>query len=251
METVSRALKLLKLIAEKPMRVHEVAEKLGVHKSSASRLISALYKENFIRQNSNQQYELGFAVFELAHVMNSSLDLRVAAAQYLKNLNSKTNETIHLAVLDCGEVVYLDKKDSTRLVRMFSQIGKRAQPYCTGVGKALLAFLDQDELKKVLDSISFNRYTERTITARENLLTELHEIRKTGIAWDRGEHEPDIYCIAAPIFGFNQKVIASISISIMIKYSSIDELCRFDKDLLEAAASLSRDMGYAAQYPPL
>lgn len=251
METVSRALKLLKYIANQPMRVQEVADKLSVHKSTASRLISTLHKENFIRQNSNQQYELGFAVFELAHMLNDSLDLRLAAAQYLKNLNLKTNETIHLAVLDSGEVVYLDKKDSTRLVRMFSRVGKRAQPYCTGVGKALLAFLGEDELKKALNGISFKRFTERTIVTRDGLLKELAEIRRTGVAWDRGEHEPDIYCIAAPVFGFNHKVIASISISIMIKYTSIEDLSNFEKDLLEAAAFLSRDMGYVAEYPSL
>lgn len=250
METVTRALKLLKLISEQPMRVHEVAEKLEVHKSTASRLISTLHKENFIRQNTNQQYELGFAVFEMAHLMNNNLDLRSSAAPYLKNLNTLTNETIHLAVLDSGEVVYLDKKDSTRVVRMFSQIGKRAQPYCTGVGKALLAFLGEDELNKALDSITFKRYTERTLVSREALQRELDEIRKTGISWDRGEHESDIYCIAAPIFGFNQKVIASISISIMIKYTSIDELSKFMGDLSEAAAALSRDMGFAAANPP-
>ena len=249
METVSRALKLLKLISEQPIRVHEVAEKLGVHKSTASRLISTLHKENFIRQNSNQRYELGFAVFEMAHLMSNSLDLRSAAAPYLKNLNSISNETIHLAILDSGEVVYLDKKDSTRAVRMFSQIGKRAQPYCTGVGKALLAFLDEDELHIVLDGITFKQYTEHTLVSREALQRELGEIRKTGIAWDRGEHEPDIYCIAAPIFGFNQKVIASISISVMIKYTTIDELSKFLVTLSEAAAALSRDMGFAAVYP--
>ncbi len=244
METVSRALKLLKVIATRPMRVQEVAVILNVHKSSASRLLSVLQENNFVRLNREKKYELGYAVFELAYILKENLDLRVVARPYLEAINATTNETVHLAILDGAEVVYIDKIDSNRLIRMYSRTGRRASSHCTGVGKAILAFLPPKQLNKLLDKMELKKYTSNTIITKEALQTELKEIRKNSLAWDREEHEEDIYCIAAPIFDFNKRVIGSISISITIKYTSVEKLVSYEAELKKSAENISREMGY-------
>ncbi len=246
METVSRALKLLKVIATRPMRVQEVAASLNIHKSSASRLLSVLQEDNFVRLNQEKKYELGYAVFELAYILKENLDLRVVARPYLETISATTNETVHLAILDGGEVVYIDKIDANRLIRMYSRTGRRASSYCTGVGKAILAYLPAKQLDRVLNTMEFKKYTENTIITKEALQAELVEIRKNSLAWDREEHEEDIYCIAAPIFDFSNRVIASISISITVKYASVEKLASYEADLKESAENISREMGHVA-----
>lgn len=248
MDTIDRSLKLLKKIAEQPMTVSEVAAELGIHKSTASRILSTLKNEHFLRLNSDKKYELGFAIFELAHALRESLDLRHAARPYMQVLSGITRETIHLAVYEDGEVVYVDKIDCKRSVRMYSRIGRRANAYCTGVGKALLAYQAPEELKKI-EQLQFQRFTENTITVPQELLAELETIRQVGLAWDRGEHEADIYCIAAPIFDFSGAAIASISISITIKYTSLEKLASYIGDLQHTAREISREMGYSVNYP--
>lgn len=244
MKTVSRALKLLKLLADHPLRVQDVADELGIHKSSASRLLSTLKKENFVQLNADRRYEPGYAIFELAHIFRDSLDLRKVARPYLKKINNLTCETIHLAVPDNNEVVYIDKLDAKHLIRMYSLVGKRAQFHCTGVGKAILAFLPGEVRNNILEKTRLNRYTGSTITSRESLIKELNRIREQYLAWDNGEHEEDIYCIAVPIFDFSNMVIASISISVTVKYTPIEKLASYERLLKEAALNISKNLGY-------
>lgn len=244
MQTVERAIRLLKEISTEPLRVQEAADKLGIHQSTASRLLSTLQKEYLIRINSNKKYELGYAIYELAHLMRERLDLLDIARPYLEELSNISNETIHLAVLDGYDVVYMDKIDCNRSIRMYSRVGRRAPAYCTGVGKALLAYIPVKDLD--LEKIQLRLYTKNTITTLDKLNIELENIRSRGIAWDRGEHEEDIYCIAAPVFDFYNNVIASVSISAMIKYTKPEALAAHSKDLIKAVKELSREMGHVS-----
>jgi IclR family KDG regulon transcriptional repressor len=244
MKTISRALKLLKIIAGQPLRVQEVADEMDIHKSSASRLLSTLQKENFVQLNDERRYELGYAVFELAHIFRDSLDLRKVARPYLEKINNLTCETIHLAVPDHHEVVYIDKLDAKRSIRMYSLVGKRANFHCTGVGKAILAFLSDEMRNEIIDKMDLVKYTDNSITSKESLYRELKEIQDNYLAWDRGEHEEDIYCIAAPIFDFSKKVIASISVSVTIKYTPVEKLASYEDLLKEAALIISKNLGY-------
>lgn len=247
METVSRSLRLMKKIAEQPMTVSEVADEFGMHKSTASRVLATLKNEHFLRLTSKNKYALGYAIFELADALRESLDLRFVARPYMQELNSITGETIHLGVYEQGEVVYVDKIDCNRSIRMYSRAGKRASASCTALGKALLAYQPPHELN--LDQWKFKRFTENTIITPVALLKELQAIRQNGLAWDRGEHEEDIYCISAPVFDSNSLVIASISIAITIKYTSLEKLASFTDDLQRTTSSISLAMGFTGCYP--
>ncbi len=238
-KTVSRALVLLKEVASQPLKVQELADRLGVHKSTISRLSATLEEHGFLRLNNEKKYELGYSIFELAHIVRENLDIRKVARPYLEKLGNATLETIHLGILDGWDVVYIDKIDCKGSIRMYSRIGRRAPAYCTGIGKALLAFNPLQEID--LNKVSLKKFTKNTLSTKEDLFKELETIREGGLAWDRCEHEDGISCIAAPVFDFSGSAIASISIS---KYSSSNNLTDFIPVLLEGAQEISRRMGY-------
>jgi IclR family KDG regulon transcriptional repressor len=243
MNTVDRALRLVELIVKKPMRLQQIADELEIHKSSASRLVQTLGDYNYLRNNKGI-ISPGYGILQLAHRIQESIDLRDVARDYVEMLGERTKGTIHLAVLDEHEVVYIDKKDSAYLVRMYSSIGKRSPVYCTGVGKAMLAHLDGKQLRTVLDKIEYRRYTNRTLSSHDELLQELEKIKEEGISIDNGEHEDEIRCIAAPIFNFEKKVTAAISVSITTSRSSLGELLSHRSFLLESAQMISKELGY-------
>jgi DNA-binding IclR family transcriptional regulator len=171
------------------------------------------------------------------------MDIRTAAAADLERLAEQTGETVHLAVLDEAEVVYIDKVESSQRLRMFSAIGKRGPVHCTGVGKAMLAFLESDERDKVLERLPLQRFTNATFVTRHSLLLHLAEIRQVGYAKDLEEHEIGIRCTAAPIFDYQGKVIASVSVtapSLRLSPERLDEIAPF---VVRAAEHITRNLG--------
>jgi DNA-binding IclR family transcriptional regulator len=128
-------------------------------------------------------------------------------------LHEQTGETVHLGVLRGIEVIYLDKVESRQSVRMYSQIGNTAPVYCTGVGKAALSALSDEELNARIGLIEFRRFTANTLPDAKALLKEIDHIRVEGNAYDREEHETDICCVAAPIYSHNRHFVAGISVT--------------------------------------
>ena len=128
----------------------------------------------------------------------------------LEVLRDKTKETIHLAILDNMEVAYLEKLRGLHAIGlMSSQVGGRALAYCTGLGKVLLAYEDQERVRSHFTQFEFVPFTDTTIRTTAQLMSHLAEIREKGYATDYGEHEPDVYCVAAPIFDVNNEVVAA------------------------------------------
>ncbi len=140
-------------------------------------------------------------------------EFRAVAAPFLEALHRQTGETVHLGVLRGREIIYLDKVESRQAVRMNSQIGNASPAYCTGVGKAALSALETGALEAILDGLEFRRFTPQTIADRASLLVELAEIRESGIAFDREEHEPGIRCVAAPVVDPGRALVAGVSVT--------------------------------------
>lgn len=244
MNTVDRALRLIELIVDKPMKVGEIAEAMDIHKSSASRLVQTLEKHNYLK-NSNGFVTPGYGILRIAYKIQEKMDLRDVAKPYTHRLGEASKGTIHLAILDEHEVIYIDKIDSMYAVRMYSSIGKRSPVYCTGVGKAMIAFLPDKQLRRIMDRIEYRAYTSTTITSAEQLHDELKKIRENEISIDNGEHEEEIRCIAAPIFNFEKKVVGAISISITTSRSTLEELMSYKALLLESTKAISEQLGYS------
>jgi IclR family KDG regulon transcriptional repressor len=176
-----------------------------------------LQNAGYVEHHSQSgRYSLGVACLDLGSVFMSQLDLRDRVLPMLETLREDSKETIHLAVLDRKkmEVIYLEKLEGLLPIGMMgSRVGGRAPAHCTGLGKCLLAYLPDAEVCDFYLSNGMRSYTDHTITDTDQLLFQLANIRERGYAVDDVEHEPDVKCLAAPVWNHRQAVVASISIS--------------------------------------
>ena len=215
-QSLERAFKLLEALSEFPegIQITRLAEKVDLSKSTAHRLLATLINMDYvIKDQESEKYKLGYRIIFLSRNIINNIDIISIAKPFLEELAEDVNETIHLCIQDKEEVLYVDKIESSRTIRMYSKVGNRAPMYCTGVGKVLLSGLDEERFDRVADNINFVVMTPTTITSKEQLRKEMEVIRNRGYALDDIEHEDGIRCIAAPIFDSEGKVIASFSIA--------------------------------------
>lgn len=239
-QSLERALDLLDKLVDGPKRLGPLAEELQIHKSTVLRLLQTLERYGFVRRQGDvPEFMLGFRLVELSQALLEELDIRPFAELPLKRLGEKTGETVHLAVLDGDEVVYLDKVESVHPVRMYSKVGARAPAYCTGVGKILLAYTDEARWP----AMKMHRFTENTITTRAGMALAAQEIREQGWGRDEREHEDTIRCIAAPVFGPGADVVAAVSVSVPTSRLSREALDEYVPALLEATDAISAALG--------
>ena len=187
---------------------------------------------------------MGLGLLRLAVALRSQLDLRQEARPILESLAEESGESANMVVLDGHHVVYVDQAASAQPVRAFTQIGARAPLHCTGVGKALLAFMPEAERKAVLDG-DLRAYTSTTITNPLRLDAELRRIRQEYVAVDMGERQEDLKCIATPVFDDQCRVVAAISVS--------GPMHRLDKrrtaELVPLVQKAGRDLSEALGWP--
>lgn len=213
--TLGKALEVVHIIASSPvpLRFTDVLKLSDQPRGTLHRQISNLIEEGLLELNRDHSYGLGLRLLEFASKAWASNDFRTIAEPHLQRLHEQTGETVHLGVLRGIEVIYLDKVESRQSVRMYSQIGNTAPVYCTGVGKAALSALPDDELQARIAQIEFRRFTPSTLADAGSLRQEIGQIRAEGNAYDREEHEADICCVAAPIHSHNRHFVAGISVT--------------------------------------
>lgn len=241
------AVELLTLLgeAEEPVSLASINEEINLHKSSIYRLLQTMSDYDFVEQDPvTKKYEIGIKLFEIANSMNHEADLRRKAQPALKELRSKVNETIHLGITHNHEVVYLDKIEPDRALRMYSAVGKRAPIHATGLGKAVLAHFSNEELEKYVKHKGLEKYTANTITTLPNLKEELKLIREKGYAIDNKEHEKEIVCVAAPIFEDQGDVVGALSIAAPASRKSVDNMKNLGSLVVEHANKVSDCLGY-------
>lgn len=183
-----RGLELLELIdrSRGGLRVAEIEQVVSLHRGSIYRISEHLVSARYLEKGREGRYRLGSKVLELAGLALKHLDIRDVAHPLLIELSEAADATVHLCRLVWTEVVYLDKVETHRSLPLYSRIGGRALAHCTGVGKALLAFLSPERLETALDRIRFKRFTASTITDRRALLAELSAIRERGYVLGSG-----------------------------------------------------------------
>lgn len=243
-QTLDRALTILGYLGEKPRRINEIATFLGVHHSTALRLLHTLRRHGFVHELSDHQYRLGPATFRLAFQALEAIDLRAVARPYMEQLNEITRETVHLGTLEDTDVIYVEKVEADHRVRMHSRIGAIATIHCTGVSKAILAVLPPAEQDRLLKMHKLVRFTDHTLTTLKEIRADLGATRKRGYAIDDREHEPDIHCIGAPIFAGDGMVTGAISVSTPVSRIDRKTLLGFVPALLEAAGATSHELGW-------
>jgi IclR family KDG regulon transcriptional repressor len=246
-QAVERALKILDLFDEHEteLKITDISERMQLHKSTVHSLLKTLQVHGYIDQNpENGKYRLGMKLFERGNFVIHGLDIRKIAKRYLVDLSLKTGQTTHLVILDDKEGVYIDKVEGPMATILYSRIGRRIPVHCSAVGKALVAFKSEDELRKLLDGYRYIVHTANTITNEPDFLKELEKVRKAGYAVDNQENEPGVRCIAVPIRNHKGHVVAAVSISTLISRVDDQELQQFLELLKQAADEMSHQMGY-------
>jgi IclR family acetate operon transcriptional repressor len=214
--SVAKAIAILEYLAavETSKELGVISNALGMNKSTVYRFLSTLGTLGYINQDPESgRYALGSKVVWLAAHYLDSLDFRLLARPYLEQLVAESRETVHLAILDGFDVVYVDKVDGLQPVKMASRVGNRMPAHSTGLGKALLADLDESQWAVYVQKKGLTRYTVNTICEPDVLYDHLRGIRVRGYSLDDSENEDGIRCVAVPIKNHTGKTIAALSIS--------------------------------------
>lgn len=225
--TVGKALDVLDQVAAfgRPVRFSELLTTSPFPKATLFRFLQTLTNQGLLSLDPETGgYGLGMRLVRLAHAAWRQSSLAPIARPFLDQLSAETGETVHLAQLDGAHVLYVDKCNARVPIEMFSQAGKVGPAHCTGVGKAMLAFLAEDHLSRLIPQMSFHPYTAQTLTTPAALRAELAIIRRTGTAFDREEHEPGIICVAAPILSAQGRVLGALSLTSSTNRNSLADL---------------------------
>ncbi|WP_449061277.1 IclR family transcriptional regulator [Planomonospora algeriensis] len=216
--SLRRALAVLEYVrdhagAGQGLSLSRLAEALGLSKSTVLRLTVPLLEAGLLeRDRRSGAYRLGHGTLRLGQAYLSTLDLRTVAAEETRRLMIQVRETVHLVVHDPPYVVYIDKVENEATVRMASRIGSRSPLYCTAVGKAILAWQPEEAVERVV-AAGLPALTRHTITDPDRLRGELARIRQRGYAVDDRENEPEVRCVAAPIFNHDDSAVSAVSVS--------------------------------------
>ncbi|WP_019631739.1 IclR family transcriptional regulator [Actinomadura atramentaria] len=222
-----------------------IADDLGLSKSTVLRLAAPLVDGDLLaRDRETGRFRLGHGVLRLGQAYLSSLDLRSVAARPLRALQRAVGETCHLVVYDSPDVVYIDKVENEHNVRMASRVGMRLPVYRTAVGKAILACHGDDALRAaVADGMA--AMTDRTITDPDRLAAELDRVRRTGYAIDDRENEPEVRCVAAPIFDHTDRAVGALSVSGLISRMTPARVREVGPLVARTGLEISRVLGSA------
>ncbi|HOV63962.1 MAG TPA: IclR family transcriptional regulator [Spirochaetia bacterium] len=244
--SVRKAFAILDLLSDGEKRsLSEIARELSLPKSTAFGLLETLTAERVLERDPHSGlFSLGIRLIELGYCTQIGHDLVRIAAPFLRGLNQRFDETVHLVLLDRDEVLYIDCIESQRRLRTYSVIGVRAPLHCTSVGKAILAFLPESEIQRIITHKGLPSFTPHTLTTEERILQEIATIRERGYAIDDREHEDHLRCVGAPIFNAEGNVFASISISGPAERNTLERIESMTPALLAATAEISRRLGY-------
>ncbi len=256
-QSIDRALQVLELFSlEKPeWGITEISKALNIYKSNVHNVLTTLAEKGFvIKDSKTDKYKLGIKFFELGSIVIKNMDLRKIAHPYMEKLLKEFNETVHLGILVEGEILSIEQEESGQSLSPRIFIGKKAPLHCTGVGKAIMAYLPKDKFAFTIKEMGLIRYTEGTISNEEELEKELEKIREQGYAVDNMEHEEGVRCVAGPIRDYTGKVSASLSVSGPAFRINENNIPNIAKKVKEYCDCISKEMGYinyAGKYPKL
>jgi DNA-binding IclR family transcriptional regulator len=252
-QVIDRVVAIIDALAgdRKDASIAELAEELGLHKATVHRLLMILSRHRLVdRDEQSGRYHLGLRLFELGTAAIARFNILDRARRHLEKLLYEVDETVHLCVLDDGEVLYLDKIESTRSIRMASRSGRRNPTYCTAVGKAMLAHLPEREVDEILTRHGMQRQTPKTITTPAELKGDLRAIRERGYSIDDEEVEEGVRCVGAAVLGHSGRPLAAISVSAPSFRVTMEKVPVVAAALCRAARELSEESGYRGVWKP-
>jgi len=245
-KSVDRALRLLDLFCEErtALSVSELADLLSATRVTIYPTVNALVARGYLDRDGDGKYVLGMKIVERGGEKLASLDMRRVAQKKLRELARTLQGNAHLATLHGSEVLYLEREEGRPAVTLREIIGRRVSPHCTALGKALLAFLPDEDRRGIAEGLDYVRHTPHTISNPKDYLKELESVRKLGYALEQEEFHLGSACIAAPIRRLDGRVVGAISISMAASDLEAQGLENDVKHVLEASNSISSDLGF-------
>ncbi len=239
---VDRALSVFEMLASssKGLTLSQIARNLGIARSSTFYVLNTLAARGYVYRNSSRgRYSFTPKLFSLANSSVAGLHVRERAAPFLRTLMQRTALTVHLVVLSQNELVVIDRFAPSQSNQLPTWIGKRLPIHCTGAGKALLAYLPEDQRERLIRQ-GLIRYNENTIVSPAKLRQELQRVRANGFAVDDEEETIGLRCIGAALFDENQQAVAAISVAGTVEQITDEALHSMARLVVDTAAGISR-----------
>lgn len=224
----------------------QIAEQVGIHKSTVHRLLATLEKKRFVQRNPDTGiYQLGIRLLQMAYLTLEQNDLRRVATPFLQNLGVQYQENIHLAVLDDADVVFMYIIESPQRVKLAAAIGQRLPAFATASGKAILAFLPEKVVRQILDR-GMPQLTSHTLVSPIKFLEDIDSIRERGFAISEQEFEEEINAVAAPILDLEGQPIASVAVAGPAYRLTHEQMIEIGPDVVATARQITREIAMAA-----
>jgi IclR family acetate operon transcriptional repressor len=241
---VERALDVLQCFSTQTpeLNMTQISERVGMHKSTVHRLLATLEKRQFVERNPvTGIYRPGIRFLQLAYLTQENNDLRRVSLPYMQRLCAQFLENVNLAQLDGSDVVYIEITEGSQRIKLAASPGQRLPTYCTASGKAIIAYLPADAVDKILGT-SIQAHTACTMTSREEIISSLEVVQKTGFALDLGELEEGINAVAAPILDKDSRPLASISVAGPAYRLTKDRMSEIGPVVRKTADEISREI---------
>jgi DNA-binding IclR family transcriptional regulator len=243
-QTVRRAIEILEFCSVRPRELKDIAEKMGVHRTTALRLVQTLTAGGFVRRDELGHYGVGFRLAGLAQRALDQFDLRSVVHPHIVALGHDVGHTVQFAVPQGDHLIYVDKIEPPQAIRLNTQIGDYVMIHTAGVSKATLAYLQPGKRDAIIAQATFEGFTPSTITSKEDFLALLTNVRAQGWAMDDGEFESVTNCIAAPVWDHANSVVGGISITSFKNKADLEQLREYLPRLLETTTTISRELGW-------
>lgn len=242
---VERALNILEAAAQRRdgFTNSEISRKLGIPKSSASYILRTLERRGYLRREPETgRYRLGLKILSLRGDAQANLDIADLALPFMRALVEKIHMTVHLAVLDQGEAVYIEKVEAAGFFKVNTWVGRRMFLHSTSVGKCLLAWLPKHEVEGLVKRQGLKKRTPKTITTITRLLEDLEHTKSEGYAVDDEENSLGARCLGAPVFDVAGNVVAALGASGTLTQMDEPSMPRIAEALKETARRISRQL---------
>ena len=242
---VERALNILEAAAHRRdgLTNSEISRKLAIPKSSASYILRTLERRGYLRRDAESgRYRLGLKILSLGGDAQANLDIADVALPFMRALEEKIHLTVHLAVLDQGEAVYIEKVEAPGFFKVNTWVGRRMFLHSTSVGKCLLAWLPKQEVETIVKQQGLKKRTPKTITTMTRLLADLERVKEDGYAVDDEENSLGAQCLGAPVFDVTGNVTAALRASGTLTQIEEASMPRLAEAVKETARRISRQL---------
>lgn len=234
------------LIQVRTITVSEVNQQLKIPKSSAYAILQTLKSRGYVHKDELDRYSLTLKLFSLGSQLIAGIDLRRSTYPLLKELAEKAQITAHLGVLEGQRAVYIEKIEVIGIIRLRTEVGRTLPLHATAIGKALLAFLPEEEIDRILKTLPLPALTPRTITSAAAFKKELARVRALGYSVNNEENEAETRAVAAPVFGPDGRPMAAINLGATTLQMRSKDIPRLGPLVRECAFKMSKQLGYQA-----